>query len=69
MLAWRTSSCRTWRPACGTSKKAEMHAHSIALHFMYFNFARIHQTLRVTAAMEARVSNRPWSIGKIVALA
>ena len=35
------------------SKKVENHAHAVALYFMYYNFARVHQTLRVTPAMEA----------------
>ena len=43
----------------GFSKKAENHAHSVAIHFMHYNFVRIHQTLRVTPAMAAGVSDRP----------
>jgi hypothetical protein len=50
------------------SKKAENHAHSVALHFMYHNFAKIHQTLRVTPAMEAGVSDHVWSIEEVVGL-
>jgi hypothetical protein len=50
------------------SKKAEMHAHSVALHFMYYNFCKIHQTLRVTPAMEAGLSDRPWELADLVAL-
>ncbi len=42
--------------------------HSIALHFMYYNFCRIHQTLRVTPAMEAGVTDRLWDIEDILAL-
>ena len=50
------------------SKKVENHGHAIALFYMYYNFARIHQTLRVTPAMEAGVSDHVWSIEEIAAL-
>jgi hypothetical protein len=42
--------------------------HSVALHFMYYNFARIHQTLRVTPAMAAGVTEKVWDVADIVAL-
>src|SRR6266850_4915703 len=47
------------------SKKIENHRHALALYFMYYNFARIHLSLRVTPAMEAGVSNHVWSIEEI----
>ena len=50
------------------SKDAENHAHSIAIHFMHYNFARIHQTLRVTPAMAAGVTGKLWELGDIVAM-
>lgn len=50
------------------SKKVEMHAHSIALHFMHYNFAEIHQTLRVTPAMESGISDHVWSLEELVGL-
>jgi hypothetical protein len=50
------------------SKKVENHAHAVALHMMYYNFVRIHKTLRVTPAMAAGVSDRLWEIGDIAAL-
>lgn len=50
------------------SKKVENHGHAIALFYMYYNFARIHQTLRVTPAMEAGISDHVWSIEEIAAL-
>ena len=50
----------------GLSKKVENHAAAIALYFMYYNFGRIHQTLRVTPAMEAGVANHVWSVEEIV---
>jgi len=50
------------------SKKIENHQHALALYFMYYNFARIHSTLRVTPAMEAEVSDHVWGIEEIVKL-
>jgi hypothetical protein len=50
------------------SKKVENHAHAVALHMMYYNFVRIHKTLRVTPAMAAGVTDRLWEIDDIVAL-
>jgi len=51
------------------SKKIENHAHSVALFYMHYNFCRIHQTLRVTPAMEAGLALHVWSIQDIVELA
>ena len=48
------------------SKKVENHAAAVALYFMFYNFARVHQTLRVTPAMDAGVSDHVWSIAEIV---
>ncbi len=50
------------------SKKIENHRHALALYFMYYNFARIHSTLRVTPAMQAGVSAHVWSLEEIVRL-
>lgn len=50
------------------SKKVENHWHALALYFMYYNFARIHQTLRVTPAMQAGVADHGWSLQEIVGL-
>jgi len=52
----------------GFSKKLQNHAAAIALHFMYYNFARVHQTLRVTPAMAAGISDHVWEIEEIVSL-
>ena len=52
----------------GFSKKVENHAHAVALHFMHYNFVRIHKTLRVTPAMAAGVTDRLWEMSDIVAL-
>lgn len=51
------------------SKKAENHALAVSLHFMFYNFARIHQSLRVTPAMAAGVTDRLWSVEDIVRMA
>ena len=50
------------------SKKVENHAYAVALHFMYYNFVRIHKTLRITAAMAAGVTDRLWELEEIVGL-
>ena len=50
------------------SKKVENHAHAVALHMMYYNFVRIHKTLRVTPAMAAGVADRLWEIADIANL-
>ena len=52
----------------GFSKKAEHHAHAVALHYMHDNFGRIHKTWRVTPAMEAGVADHVWTRGEIAAL-
>lgn len=67
-LTMRMSMRRFTRLTNGFSKKLENHEAAIALHYMYYNFARIHQTLRVTPAMEAKVSDHVWSIEEIVGL-
>ena len=50
------------------SKELENHAAGVALYFMYYNFGRVHQTLRVTPAMEPRIADHVWSIDEIVGL-
>ena len=50
------------------SKKVENHAAAVALYFMYYNFGRVHQTLRVTPAMEAGIADHVWSVEEIVGL-
>ena len=52
----------------GFSKKLENHAAAGALHFMHYNFARIHKTLRVTPAMELGVADDVWGLEEIVGL-
>jgi hypothetical protein len=48
------------------SKKVENHAHSVALFAMYYNFVRIHKTLRTTPAIAANVTTRLWEVGDTV---
>jgi IS1 family transposase len=67
-LTMRMSMRRFTRLTNAFSKKIENHAAAIALYFMYYNFGRVHQTLRVTPAMEAGVSNHVWSVEEIVSL-
>jgi hypothetical protein len=52
----------------GFSKKVENHETAVALHFMHYNFARVHQTLRVTSAMEAGIADHVWTLQEIVGL-
>ena len=59
-LTMRMSMRRFTRLTNGFSKKLENHEHPLALYFMYYNFCRIHQTLRVTPAMEAGVADHLW---------
>jgi IS1 family transposase len=67
-LTMRMSMRRFTRLTNAFSKKVENHAQSVALHFMHYNFVRIHQTIRVSPAMAAGVADRLWSIEDIVAL-
>jgi IS1 family transposase len=67
-LTMRMSMRRFTRLTNAFSKKVENHAHAVALHFMYYNFGRIHKTLRVTPAMEAGVSDHVWTLEEIATL-
>jgi len=67
-LTMRMSMRRFTRLTNGFSKKLENHEHALALYFMYYNFCRIHQSLRVTPAMEAGVTDHVWEIREVVAL-
>lgn len=67
-LTMRMSMRRFTRLTNGFSKKIENHAHAIALHFMYYNFVRIHKTLKVTPAMEAGITKKLWSVEDLVRL-
>jgi hypothetical protein len=69
---WRTTPRCPWRRLTrltnGFSKKAENHAHAVAIHYMHYNFGRIHKTLHVTPAMEAGVADHVWTMTEIAAL-
>lgn len=65
-LTMRMAMRRFTRLTNAFSKKVEHHAYAVSLHFMYYNFARIHQTLRITPAMAAGVTDRLWDVSDIV---
>ncbi len=67
-LTMRMSMRRFTRLTNAFSKKIENHCYAIALHFVYYNFCRIHKTLRVTPAMEAGLTKDIWEIEDIVKL-
>ena len=67
-LTMRMHMRRFTRLTNGFSKKVENHANAVALHFMYYNFAKIHKTLRVTPAMEAGICDHVWGIEEIARL-
>jgi IS1 family transposase len=67
-LTMRMSIRRSTRLTNAFSKKVENHAAAVALYFMYYNFVRVHQTLRCTPAMAAGVTTKLLEIGDIVAL-
>ena len=67
-LTMRMHMRRFTRLTNGFSKKVLNHAAAIALHYMNYNFCKVHKTLRVTPAMEAGVASRVWDVEDIVAL-
>lgn len=67
-LTMRMSMRRFTRLTNAFSKRVEAHRLACALHFVHYNFCRIHQSLRVTPAMEAGLSDRVWSLADLVAL-
>jgi IS1 family transposase len=67
-LTMRMSIRRFTRLTNAFSKKLENHAAAVALHYMHYNFARIHRTLRITPAMAAGLTDHVWSIEEIVGL-
>lgn len=67
-LTMRMSMRRFTRLTNGFSKKLENHEAAVALHFMHYNFCRIHQTLRATPAMAAGVSDHVWSLEELIGL-
>src|SRR5688572_1114471 len=67
-LTMRMAMRRFTRLTNAFSKKIENHAHAVSLHFMHYNFVRVHQTLRITPAMAAGVTGKLWEIADVVAL-
>ena len=67
-LTMRMSMRRFTRLTNGFSKKLENHNHAVALHCMYYNFGRVHKTLRVTPAMEAGITDHAWTLEEIASL-
>jgi IS1 family transposase len=67
-LTMRMGMRRFTRLTNAFSKKIENHVAAIALHYMHYNYCRIHQTLRVTPAMQAGISNRVWTISDLIGL-
>ena len=68
-LSMRMGMRRFTRLTNAFSKKVDNHKAAIALHYMHYNFGRIHKTLRVTPAMEAGVADHVWSLDEIAGLA
>src|SRR6202023_382951 len=67
-LTMRMSMRRFTRLTNAFSKKLENMEYALALHYMHYNFCRIHQSLRVTPAMEAGISDHVWSLDEVIAL-
>jgi hypothetical protein len=65
-LRVRMHTRRFTRLTNGFSKTVENHAHSVALFALYYNFVRIHKTLRTTPAMAAGVTKRLWEVSDVV---
>jgi hypothetical protein len=68
-LTMRMSNRRFTRLTNSFSKKLENHMHAISLQFMSYNFCKIHNSLRVTPAMEAGVTDHVWSMEEVVEMA
>jgi IS1 family transposase len=67
-LTMRMSMRRFTRLTNAFSKKLENHFAAVALHFMYYNYAKVHQTLKTTPAVKAGIADHVWSVEEIVAL-
>ena len=65
-LTMRMGMRRFTRLTNGFSKKVENHAHAIAIHYMHYNFCRVHKTLRVTPAMEAGIADHVWTVEEML---
>lgn len=67
-LTMRMQIRRFTRLTNAFSKKLDNHAHAVALHYMHYNFCRIHKTLRMSPAMAAGVTDRLWDVRDIAAI-
>ena len=67
-LSIRMGNRRMTRLTNAFSKKAENHAHMMAIYFMHYNFVRIHQTLKITPAMATGVTSKLWEMSDLVAV-
>jgi IS1 family transposase len=67
-LTMRMSMRRFTRLTNAFSKKIENHIASIAIHYMHYNFCRVHQTLRVTPAMEVGIADHVWTLSEMVGM-
>src|SRR5271166_2830315 len=67
-LTMRMSMRRFTRLTNAFSKKLENHAHMVALYALWYNFVRVHKTLRVSPGMGAGIESRPWSMEDLVGL-
>jgi hypothetical protein len=63
----RTFLRRLTQLSLGFSKKLENLRYAVALHFAHYNFCRVHNTLRVTPAMEAGIADHVWTLGELIA--
>ena len=68
-LTMRMGMRRFTRLTNGFSKKLSHHEYAVAIHYMHYNFGRIHKSLRVTPAMEAKIADHVWSLEGIAKLA
>lgn len=67
-LTMRMQMRRFTRLTNGFSKKVDNHRHAVALHYMHYNFCRIHQSLRITPAMAAGITDHVWAVEDLIAL-
>ncbi|MGH9776165.1 MAG: IS1 family transposase [Candidatus Acidiferrales bacterium] len=67
-LTMRMGMRRFTRLTNGFSKKVENHFYAVAIHFMHYNFCRVHKSLRVTPAMEAKLTDHVWSIEEMLSI-